>query len=137
MFLSRSPFFIRINLIVFRVFWSFNVYLASADWFFYTLIIIFLGGIIVIFTYASSLTNVFKTSIVTQFKRIILLIVAFVFVFMYCSVPIYNFCISNSTWIVYYWPSTIFTILMVLTVIITLFVVVKLVQINEGPLKIK
>ena len=137
LFLSRSPFFIRINLIVFRIFWSFNVYLSSADWFFYTLVIIFLGGIIVMFTYASSLTNVFKTSVVAQFKSTVFLLVAFVFTFMSCLVPIHNPCMSNSTWMVYYWPSTIFTLLIVLTIIITLFVVVKLVQINEGPLKIK
>ena len=53
----------RINVVLFRLTWAISVYNISSDWFIYTLVIIFLGGIMVMFTYASSLSSLFKLSI--------------------------------------------------------------------------
>ena len=48
-------------------------------WFFYSIVVIFLGGIIIIFVYASSLRRVFKIENITNNNYGVILLVIFFF----------------------------------------------------------
>lgn len=133
---TRSPFFIRMNIVLFSLAWAAAIYNSSADWFIYTLVIMFLGGIIVIFTYASSLSSLFKLSfgMVPHAIGVVAILTLPLRVLNKAAVaPL----LSNTTpWIGYSWISFYFIIMIVFIIITVLFIVVKLVQVNEGPIKI-
>lgn len=134
--ITRSPFFMRMNIVFFRLVWAMAVYNSSADWFMYTLVIMFLGGMIVMFTYASSLSSLFKLStgkapqVLTTISTLRLGVELFT---RNPSVAMYR---NATPWIGYSWLSFYFVAMMVFIIITVLFIVVKLVQINEGPIKI-
>lgn len=101
----------------------------------YTLVIMFLGGMIIVFIYASSMNRVFKLRVKVYkgvvFSRVLVILLLlfplnlFSFGQGYFTPVWLNFCCSRST----------ASCLMALLVLLTLFIVVKLVQVAEGPLK--
>lgn len=90
----------------------------------------------VMFTYASSLSSLFKLSIRKVPQSLIAALFVRAGLMTFEANPI-NCLLGNTTpWIGYSWISFYFIIMMVFIIIAVLFIVVKLVQINEGPIKI-
>ena len=133
--ISKSPFIISLGLVIFSFTLRMTLHRAGCVWVTYTLVIIFLGGIIIVFIYASSIDSVFKLIIKLQkvvFLTIILVALSTLsWVFLlntnhYYATPVWlNFCCSRAGVLG----------VMVLLILSRLFIVVKLVQISEGPLK--
>lgn len=66
MLISKSPFIISLGLVIFSFTLRMTLHRAGCVWVTYTLVIIFLGGIIIVFIYASSIDSVFKLMIKLQ-----------------------------------------------------------------------
>lgn len=64
--IAKSPFIISLGLVVFSLTLRFTVHSAGYLWVTYTLVIMFLGGMIIVFIYASSIDSVFKLIIKVQ-----------------------------------------------------------------------
>ena len=133
--IAKSPFIISLGLVIFSFTLSLTLHRAGCVWVTYTLVIIFLGGMIIVFVYASSIDSVFK--LIVKLQKVVFLtvtlvalsIISWIFVLNtnhYYSTPVWlNFC-CNSAGVL---------CVMVLLILSRLFIVVKLVQISEGPLK--
>ncbi len=133
--MAKSPFIIRLGLVAFSLVLSLILHGLGLVWVTYTLVIIFLGGIIIVFIYASSINRVFKLRIKTykilSFLRVI--------VILFTILPSNLFSTSHSyftpVWLNFCCRGSGVLCLIALLILITLFIVVKLVQVTEGPLK--
>lgn len=134
--ITRSPFFMRINVVLFSLTWAISVYRQSSDWFIYTLVIIFLGGMMVMFTYASSLSSLFKLSMGKAPQSLAAVLFLNMLLILFNKESTSHLIRNTTPWIGYSWISFYFMVMMVFIIIAVLFIVVKLVQINEGPIKI-
>lgn len=118
--------------------------ITQFPWFSYTLILVFLGGILILFTYISNIASneIFKPNIKILFPLIIAPIVAF-----FIPLPKQNFSTeSKNSRIELFNNITIFkpftnaiipiTLLIASYIILTLLTVVKIRKINQGPLRI-
>jgi len=133
--ITKSPFIISLGLITFSFTLSLTLHSVGCIWLTYTLIIMFLGGIIIVFIYASSINSVFKLMIkihkvvVFSFSLVALSIVSWTRLsrtYQFYPTPVWlNFCCSSLGVLG----------MMALLILSTLFIVVKLVQVREGPLK--
>ena len=135
--LTNSPFLISIGVIVLSAGWGLLLLKISVRWFFYRLILLFLGGMIVIFTYASSISVRFKFAFLFNsrfnWKLVIIL-----------------FCLVLYLWILLFWDLRMIrplkrafedliglcVLLIAGIIFLTLIVIVKLVEFERGPLKI-
>ena len=63
---AKSPFIISLGLVILSFTLRLAVHSAGYLWVTYTLVIMFLGGIIIVFIYASSIDSVFKLMIKIQ-----------------------------------------------------------------------
>jgi hypothetical protein len=132
---AKSPFIISLGLVILSFTLRLAVHSAGYLWVTYTLVIMFLGGIIIVFIYASSIDSVFKLMIkIQKGVRISISLVAlslvswtyFLNLSHFYSTPVWlNFCSSRAGVLC----------VIILLILSTLFIVVKLVQIREGPLK--
>jgi len=132
----KSPFSICLRLVRFVISLGFIMHLIGLIWLIYTLIIIFLGGIIIVFVYTSSVNNRFKLKV-----KINLPIFLSVTIFIFRLIRFLNIGgILNkpqeAVWNFLYGPSRGLIIFLGAVIIISLFIVVKLVQVEKGPLKI-
>lgn len=132
---TKSPFIISLGLVMFSFSLSLTLHSSGCVWVTYTLIIIFLGGIIIVFIYASSINRVFK--LIIKIHKVALFTFTLVLLSLFTgagsssirqsyTTPVWlNFCLRS------------LTVLCVIAILIlsTLFIVVKLVQVSEGPLK--
>ena len=66
MLIAKSPFIISLGLVIFSFTLRMTLHRVGCVWVTYTLVIIFLGGIIIVFIYASSIDSVFKLMIKLQ-----------------------------------------------------------------------
>merc|ERR1712238_342789 len=126
--LTKSPFIIRLGLVIFSFILRLTLHRSGCMWVAYTLIIMFLGGIMIVFIYASSIDSVFKL-IIKLHKVVVLSLLSATALFninQFSPTPVWlNFCCSSLGVLC----------VMALLILSTLFIVVKLVQIREGPLK--
>lgn len=134
-FFSMSPFIARCIVILFAFLWSRKLIILSIDWFFYSLVIIFLGGIMIIFTYTSSLSGIFKFK-VPIFKPSLGLILIIIIKRFRRSNILFPLCSQYTIWITYSLIGYGILRIRVILILIVLFIVVKLIGVSEGPLKI-
>ena len=129
----KNPFVITMIVIFSTVILGITLITIIMSWFFYSVVVIFLGGIIVVFLYASSLSTLFK--IETNFKikwvDVILFPLSLRVIFInrnYNSniIPLFVYSSTNQWMIVY----------LVLFLLSVLFLVVKLSTRDTGPLKL-
>lgn len=139
------PLAIIFILILQTLFISIRIYLISQfPWFSYTLILVFLGGILILFTYISNIASneIFKPNL----KIIIPLIISPI-ITIFLNTPKQNLSIeSKSTFynqfnnLLIFKPFSItiipITLLIASYIILTLLTVVKIRKINKGPLRI-
>ena len=133
---ANSPFVLCIRLIFLSIALSLDIHRVSYFWFTYALIIIFLGGIIVVFSYASSINRGFKLNLKWYRVKEILFIIV-----MFSSL---NLGVLSFIKMVRKAPTTLsynstarpVIIIAAGLLLIALFIVVKLVQMEEGPLKL-
>uniref|UniRef100_A0AAU6MX75 NADH-ubiquinone oxidoreductase chain 6 n=1 Tax=Xenogryllus maniema TaxID=3120009 RepID=A0AAU6MX75_9ORTH len=126
--------------------------LSYSFWFSYILFMIFLGGMLVLFIYITSLASnemfniPIKTTLTTMMLSMILLLSMTTINFMnHNNVKndiMFNFLTPhNSTELpmnliqLYNMPTSILTILTIIYLLITLIIMVKITQIQEGPLR--
>lgn len=128
--LSRSPFLIRLSLVILSFCLRIILLINSFSWMFYTLIILFLGGIIIVFIYISSLNSIFKISLK---RKLVIPIFILIMIFIKDRFLSNKF---NDPWINFNFMNYISIIFIVVIILLRLFIIVKLVSINEGPIKI-
>lgn len=128
--------------------------LTKTFWFSYVLFLIFLGGILVLFIYVTSLASneIFNFSIKLLLFRIINFII--IYLLIYCIDKnllisylnnhetdylnrIKNLLIENSLILnkLYRFPINLITIILIIYLFLTLIAVVKITNIFEGPLR--
>ena len=135
LFITQSPFFISLSLLMFAFCWRIIIHRAGSIWVRYTLVLIFLGGIMIVFVYASSMNRVFKLKVEIGKSMVSLLVLLRVLTMKPCSLLSNRFSGRSPTWLNFFLINSGVIILMARFILITLFIVVKLVQLSEGPLK--
>lgn len=103
-------------------------------WFFYSLVIMFLGGIIVVFVYASSLGNNFILLIKSNYLNFVLAIAVATLTLINEAQP--NFMIYSAPSIIYSEDISGPIILIGLILLSVLFVVAKTVKVEDGAIKL-
>lgn len=132
---TKSPFIISLGLVMFSFSLSLTLHSSGCVWVTYTLIIIFLGGIIIVFIYASSINRVFKLIIKIHKVALFTFTLVLLSLFTGAGSPSIRQSYTTPVWLNFCLRSL--TVLCVIAILIlsTLFIVVKLVQVSEGPLK--
>nr|YP_010471461.1 NADH dehydrogenase subunit 6 [Brillia bifasciata]UVG40800.1 NADH dehydrogenase subunit 6 [Brillia bifasciata] len=125
-------------------------------WFSYILFIIFLGGMLILFMYVSSLASneMFNFSMKIIFLSMIMYFFIFIFLFILNKIFIMNYFMTNDMESIslmksflsenslmlnklYNFPNNIITILLMNYLFLTLVAVVKITNLFEGPLRPK
>ena len=130
----NSPFTICLSLVIFVSLIGIWSHFIGRLWLMYTLIIIFLGGIIIVFIYTASVNNRFKFLINTYRVTFASLLVGFGF-FTRLNSSRHHSNLQEGVWRIFRAVSVRLVVFLGLMIIMTLFTVVKLVQIDQGPLK--
>ena len=131
---SKSPFNICLRLIFIVINLGLLTHFLGRVWLIYTLVIIFLGGIIIVFVYASSVNNNFKLYISFSrafiYSRIIRLWIIWV------AWP-ENFLWKGraAVWVFSVSSSYSYITFLAFIILLRLFIIVKMVQLEQGPLK--
>ena len=130
----KSPFYVSLSVILCSIGLGLFLILAGISWFFYSLVIIFLGGIIVVFVYASSLSNNFI--LLTSIKTIYFIIggvLSFIIIF---STKLQRFSPFTCPPILFFGDTIRVVALLALVLLLVLFVVVKAVKVEDGAIKL-
>lgn len=135
MLLTKSPFIIRLGLVIFSFILRLTLHRSGCMWVAYTLIIMFLGGIMIVFIYASSIDSVFK--LIIKLHKVVVFSTTLVVLSLLSATALFNINQFSPTpvWLNFCCSSLGVLCVMALLILSTLFIVVKLVQIREGPLK--
>jgi hypothetical protein len=133
---ARSPFVLCIRLIFLAISLRVYIHSVSSFWFTYALIIIFLGGIIVVFSYASSINRGFKLNLKWYKIKDIIFIIFIVSPLRLGALSFIKILTKAPTSLNYSSTSRPVIVISAGLLLIALFIVVKLVQIEEGPLKL-
>lgn len=133
--IAKSPFLISLGLVSFSFALRLFVHSVGYVWLTYTLVIIFLGGIIIVFIYASSLNRVFK--LIIKIYKILIFSASLIALSLIVGgeLLIGGQLYSTPVWLNFCCRSLGVLCIIALLVLFTLFIVVKLVQVREGPLK--
>ena len=132
---TRSPFYIRLSVIIVSFSFGLSLVFYGASWFFFSLVIIFLGGIIVVFVYASSLGRNFVITFLVSNKFLVVVIsISVLIVILFSNNNI--FIISQSLVSIYSLQSFIFIAILGSILLGVLFVVSKVVTMNDGAIKL-
>lgn len=135
MLITKSPFIIRLGLVAFSLVLRLTIHRAGFIWVTYTLVIMFLGGIIIVFIYASSINSVFKL-MVKRYKVVIFSTTLVLPCFLTWGGFLNSGQVSSTpVWLNFCCRSTTVLCVIAMLILLTLFIVVKLVQVLEGPLK--
>lgn len=136
----RAPFYIAIRVLLLALNISWHLLSNGHEWYFYTLILLFVGGMMVAFVYASSVYSLFKiyeapryTSISVSF---IIVILSTLFRFLYNSarpILLNPAGLPRRAYALISMSSMIFSILVLL---IVLFTVVRITNPRQGPIKL-
>lgn len=95
----------------------------------------FLGGMMIVFTYASSLSGIFKFYI-PLFKNITLLVGSLIIAYRLVFRPIKSWESSYNVSVAYSTEGAWLIFIRVLLILASLFTVVKLISVSDGPLKV-
>nr|QDA21724.1 NADH dehydrogenase subunit 6 [Deielia phaon] len=122
-------------------------FMSYSTWFSYILFLVFLGGMLVLFIYMTSIASneLFKKSLyslvfIIMFTVIIIMPLMFMDPFMILS-PITEYLMVNKSLLkmmmapLYNNPSSAITIFMVMYLFLTLLVIVFVTKFNKGPLR--
>nr|YP_010297080.1 NADH dehydrogenase subunit 6 [Nemoura longicercia]UMI39128.1 NADH dehydrogenase subunit 6 [Nemoura longicercia] len=128
--------------------------MAQSFWFSYILFLVFLGGLLVLFIYVTSLASneMFSMSMTTLFPVLIgTSALFFILIIMdptfltsgtnnfeglnFLNTPFYQEESTNSLTKLYNGPTSLITLTLVLYLFLTLIAVVKITKINQGPLR--
>jgi len=131
---SKPPFIMCLSLIFLVAVLGLLLHTLGIIWLIYTLIIIFLGGIIIVFVYAASVNNSFKIYIPYALITFITLFFNFIILPYFLSYEIINQN-NPAIWIFSSSSSFRYIIFLSLIILLRLFIIVKIVQIERGPLK--
>nr|YP_010946918.1 NADH dehydrogenase subunit 6 [Salganea raggei]WGO57675.1 NADH dehydrogenase subunit 6 [Salganea raggei] len=114
-------------------------------WFSYILFLIFLGGMLVLFIYVTSLASNEMFILSTKLMLLLLMLMPPMIIYLESKFNLNNqetfmfIIINNITTLpllkLYNYPTGIMTIMMVLYLLITLLVVIKITNIFKGPLR--
>nr|AUO29237.1 NADH dehydrogenase subunit 6 [Enallagma cyathigerum] len=119
-------------------------------WFSYILFLVFLGGMLVLFIYMTSVASneLFMKNKMSSFVILILMNGSFMLMFMLLdpmllsnncedSMVMYkmNSSTSSLTMSLFNYPNNLLTLFMVIYLFLTLIVVVKITEFNQGPLR--
>ena len=130
-----SPFYIRLSVIVISFSFGLSLVYSGTSWFFFSLVIMFLGGIIVVFVYASSLGRNFVIIFSTNRSYfIVVVIISIMLRFLFSNSYIVS--INQSLVSIYNLQSFIFITILGSVLLGVLFVVSKVVTINDGTIKL-
>lgn len=105
----------------------------NVRWFFYSIVVIFLGGMIVVFLYASSLRTLFKVETNFGVKLSPIISSLSIIIFMLINM---NYNSNNMPLILYSSLNQFIIVYLVLFLLSVLFLVVKLSTRDTGPLKL-
>jgi len=133
---AKSPFTLCLRLITLVAVLGFILHLIGLIWLIYTLIIIFLGGIIIVFVYTSSVNNSFKLKVKIGGARLLGLMILIISLAKGFTIREALNRPQEAVWSFLYGPSRGLVLFLGRVIIISLFIVVKLVQAEKGPLKI-
>ena len=130
-------------------------FLTKSFWFSYILFLIFLGGILVLFIYVTSLASneIFSISIKLIIWRLSTIIIIIFIIWINDNVILYlkflneeitelinqnSYIIENSLRLnkLYNYPTNIITIILINYLLITLIAIVKITKLFHGPLRI-
>nr|YP_010890853.1 NADH dehydrogenase subunit 6 [Ceriagrion auranticum]WJK72290.1 NADH dehydrogenase subunit 6 [Ceriagrion auranticum] len=123
--------------------------MSKTSWFSYILFLVFLGGMLILFIYMTSVASneLFMKNKLSSFVAIILGTTLMVMTFMFIDPMLLNnnsqetmeFLIKNNeammTMSLFNYPNNIMTIAVVLYLFLTLVVVVKITESHQGPLR--
>nr|QRK27433.1 NADH dehydrogenase subunit 6 [Longpotamon exiguum] len=145
------PLAMGLSLLIQTIIISFSAGLTSYSfWFSYTLFLIFLGGMLVLFIYVASLaSNEFFYIPLTSIMISFLFLLVFFCCFFYLdpilisslsnlpnsSINFYSSTTHITSWI-FNTPSMYFTLFIISYLLLTLLVVVKIVNLFKGPLRL-
>lgn len=135
MLVTKSPFIIRLGLVVLSFTLRLTIHRVGYMWVTYTLVIMFLGGIIIVFIYASAMDSVFK--LVVKLYKVIMFSTSLVVISLSSWACLFNtnHYYTTPVWLNFCCRRVGVLGVMILLILSTLFIVVKLVQIGDGPLK--
>ena len=133
--ITNSPFYMRLSVILISFCFGVGLVIIGVSWFFLSLVIMFLGGIMVVFVYASSLGRNFVIKFSTGVTRL-LISLGLILAGATYIVKLETSLISQPLSFVYSFPSFIMISLLGMILLSILFVVSKLVTINEGAIKL-
>nr|YP_010953270.1 NADH dehydrogenase subunit 6 [Archichauliodes diversus]WMQ76525.1 NADH dehydrogenase subunit 6 [Archichauliodes diversus] len=124
--------------------------LIKSFWFSYILFLIMLGGMLILFIYMTSLASneLFTFSNKLMFMNLMMLMLSFMII-MYMYIPYNNYMNSDTTMMnlfflnenslelnkLYNFPTMNLTLLLINYLFLTLIIVVKITNINFGPLR--
>nr|UYK52141.1 NADH dehydrogenase subunit 6 [Asicimbex sp. CSCS-Hym-MC0132] len=121
--------------------------LTMTFWYSYILFMIMLGGMLILFIYITSLTSNLKFKFNKKFFIIMLLILSMIYLLnLNFKFNIYNLNFMNlemetnyyfklSLKKMFYLPNYKILLIMINYLLLTLFIVVKIININKGPLR--
>nr|YP_010490508.1 NADH dehydrogenase subunit 6 [Smilium sinense]UWM12994.1 NADH dehydrogenase subunit 6 [Smilium sinense] len=119
-------------------------YLLHFPWFSYTLILVFLGGMLILFMYMSNIASneMFKVNFMISIPITVLPLMGY-----FMNMMMQNMTLESSTFgfesfnkisilKMFSWPIMPVTLLMAMYIILTLLVVVKISKMQYGPLRV-
>ena len=137
-FYLSHPISISISLIFIAILARIISFSINSSWFFYLIILVFLGGVIILIIYIRTLAANEKFSLfnIKSRKVIFFIILRLSFIFLIKYKNIFNFVRLNNTAVGILYESSNFTLLLFLIIylLLTLVCVVKLVKFESGPL---
>lgn len=121
----------------------------SSYWFSYILFLVFMGGILVLFIYVTSLASneifsisrkgfIIATIVLSISLSSAIIIDSFTFNILHESLNFNNnreTCVRINLIKLYTYPSSLLTLVLVVYLLLTLIVVVKITNVQEGPLR--
>jgi len=133
--ITKSPFIISLGLVIFSFTLRLTIHRVGYMWVTYTLIIMFLGGMIIVFIYASAMDSVFKLAV--KVHKVIMFSTSLVLLSLSSWTCLFstNHYYATPVWLNFCCRRVGVLGVMILLILSTLFIVVKLVQIGDGPLK--
>ena len=130
----KSPFYFRLTVVCTSFFFGTILSLLGIRWFFYSLVVIFLGGIMVVFVYASSLRNNFIIKLGSMGPVVIISARSALIVILNSQFTLVHKSLNPSM----IYSSGVIAVIIVLSVILllVLFVISKVVKVEDGAIKL-
>ncbi len=135
LFYTERSLLFALLLVLFAIFARFIIAFLNMGWIFIAIVLIFLGGIIVVFIYASSLSitkkHIWRFDIKKYVTRFI-----FLFLMIICYIVFFMKRINTRPRSLYANRAVINIIFIASYLLLALLLLVKIIRITEGPLKL-